>query len=141
MVRRRCRSPRYLLIEKSGLAFRKSETDTEGERWTLPPVWLDLANSGPRGVCLKSLYVRPSKRGQGHAGMVLSALCRAADEAGLMLTLSAHAYGDKFGPSTAKLVKWYARYGFVVRRVESLTGWIGMFRRPGRRVSRVRLAA
>lgn len=141
MVRRRCRSPRYLLLEKSGLPWRKSETDAEGARWTLPPVWIDLANNGRYGVLLRSLYVRPSMRGRGHAGAVMVALCRAADDSKLVMTLRAHAYGDKFGPSTAALVKWYRRYGFVVRRGSLTSDWIDMRREPSKRVSRLRLAA
>jgi len=111
---RQYRSPRTQLIKASGLGLKKSEDDVDQERWSVPGIWLDLRNAPNKHsdvVTIISLWIIRSKRGQGHAGRVMSALCAAADALGIRLRLEAHAYGR--GPlSTAELVVWYSRYGF-----------------------------
>lgn len=131
---RRGLSPRYRLLLACSLPFRKSLTDAEGERWVLPPVWIDLANNGPRGVCLKALYVRRTQRGKGHAGRVLTALCAAADATGISIFIQARSYGRGSRMSTNALRDWYARHGFIDTSVLD-NGWIPMVRRPIRKLA------
>lgn len=111
---RQYRSPRTQLVKASGLGLRKSDTDIDNERWALPGIWLDLRNGLHKHsdvVTIISLWVVRAKRGQGHAGRVMSALCAAADALGIRLRLEAYAYGR--GPlRTDELVAWYSGYGF-----------------------------
>jgi L-amino acid N-acyltransferase YncA len=80
----------------------------------LPWGFVDLDCKQPRCVYIHSIWTYSTKRGRGYGARTLAALCHAADELGYSLTLAAFAYGRSPALATSDLIKWYARYGFIV---------------------------
>ena len=63
-------------------------------------------------LSLKSLY--SVKQRQGHAGELLRLICEYADKHGFSIELEAKQFGHTRGLDNEGLVKFYAKYGFVL---------------------------
>ena len=96
----------------------------------LRPIPHDLARPGVTLRLLEvdlhtatfDIEVDPWLQGQGLGSAVLEDLCLLADELGLALAIIAEPTPDG-GPTQARLMRWYARFGF--ERV----GWHGRMHR------------
>lgn len=60
---------------------------------------------------LSHLTTNKRQRGKGNGSKLLQRVCNKADEAGIILILTPHAYGD-ISLTNDKLIEWYTRHGF-----------------------------
>lgn len=82
-----------------------------------------ILRSTGRGVSVRSFWVPPEVRGQGHGSRAMRRLLRELDAMGCPVFLIVHPFGK--GWTMAATRRWYERFGFV-----TVPGWKNKMRRP-----------
>jgi hypothetical protein len=90
--------------------------------WPLPEDVLVLTELWPHKDrdAVHLATIRSDVRGGGHASGVLRQICDMADKHGVTLDLDVKPFG-RGGLSKRDLAAWYARYGFVKGKADTMT--------------------